>query len=633
MAQKVALAAQAASSDRTSLHYRRLSMIPPAVQGTNMTSETNDSEFLAVIPVHWEANPEPQLNVLREEVARQTAFSDMDSGAFMTAAFDSIQRLPRDQVSGPLVEVLIDIAGFSHWNDQEDLAFAAATQAVERAALGGHRTLEARARLAHGTILKNHYQFGQALQELALALEIARAEGDVSLECKIVHNIGSWYFAAGLYTQALETYADLAIKWQREENPRFLKMALSNAAVSALRIGNLAAAMQYAEDADLLACDLSRTDDKLYFAQHAVTYCQLLVLADRTEEATARAKKAHAVATSSGCPRSAHIFAAIANGFTVFCTDVNSSDAIDQAIAAARKDSETATEIALDAAIRVFEHYGWLERALALQYERLAFQRAIKFSEVHRALGQDSSEEALSVEKIARLEAKIDRKLDELISVAVTQSVRSGYDQTRIFRVGRLAESFSLSQGWAPERAKELGLAAKLIDVGMMALPTDLLVRRQELAAAERRLVQEHARFGADLLHSSQLIRVSQYVPVVRFHHERWDGAGPNGLKEDATPLDARMVALCDCFDALTHNRPWRSAFPFDVALQVILEGAGSQFDPHLAAHFADFVRLETARSTNLDEDLETSAWENNFVRTQLRVEQLLRAGHDSTFV
>jgi response regulator RpfG family c-di-GMP phosphodiesterase len=158
----------------------------------------------------------------------------------------------------------------------------------------------------------------------------------------------------------------------------------------------------------------------------------------------------------------------------------------------------------------------------------------------------------------------------------------------------------------------------------MMVIPDDLLSRQRELFAAEREIVNGHADFSAEILLSARLAVLQACVPIVRYHHERWDGRGPCGLKGAEIPAGARLVSLCDAFDALCHRRPWRAALPIEQALLIIREGAGTQFDPELAVRFIDWVRRLRSQVPDLDAYLGTEALDNDYVRMRDRIERLV---------
>ena len=106
-----------------------------------------------------------------------------------------------------------------------------------------------------------------------------------------------------------------------------------------------------------------------------------------------------------------------------------------------------------------------------------------------------------------------------------------------------------------------------------------------KLTPAEFQKMKAHASVGADILSSVNF--PYPVVPIVRHHHENWDGTGyPDGLRGADIPIGARILSVVDCFDALTSDRPYRAAWPKDKALQHIQELSGSHFDPRVVEAF-----------------------------------------------
>jgi putative nucleotidyltransferase with HDIG domain len=126
---------------------------------------------------------------------------------------------------------------------------------------------------------------------------------------------------------------------------------------------------------------------------------------------------------------------------------------------------------------------------------------------------------------------------------------------------------------------RALEAAALLHDTGKLAIPEHILNKPDKLTAAEFETMKQHASIGADIL--SPIDFPFPVVPIVRHHHENWDGSGyPDGLKGEQSPTGARILSVVDCFDALTSDRPYRRAFPTAQALRVIQERSGTMYDP-----------------------------------------------------
>jgi putative nucleotidyltransferase with HDIG domain len=125
-------------------------------------------------------------------------------------------------------------------------------------------------------------------------------------------------------------------------------------------------------------------------------------------------------------------------------------------------------------------------------------------------------------------------------------------------------------------RTVELG--AVLHDIGKVRVPESILKKPGELTEAEWEIMKTHPEVGERILKPIQSLQ--SVVPIVRHHHERWDGNGyPDGLAGRTIPLGARIVAVCDAYRAMTEDRPYRKALAEAEARRRLLEGSGSQFD------------------------------------------------------
>ena len=120
--------------------------------------------------------------------------------------------------------------------------------------------------------------------------------------------------------------------------------------------------------------------------------------------------------------------------------------------------------------------------------------------------------------------------------------------------------------------------AGVLHDIGKIATPDAILFKEGPLTDGEWDVMQKHAEFGADIL--AELPALASFAPIVRAHHERWDGKGyPYGLKGEQIPFEARVVAVADAFHAMISNRPYRPAIAQREAMEILREGRGTQWD------------------------------------------------------
>ena len=133
-----------------------------------------------------------------------------------------------------------------------------------------------------------------------------------------------------------------------------------------------------------------------------------------------------------------------------------------------------------------------------------------------------------------------------------------------------------------PAQREALELGALLHDIGEIRTPEAVLQKAGPLDPDERRVIERHPAAGIEILETVPLLAPA--LDIVGGHHERWDGGGyPQGLRDEAVPLTARIFAVADALDAMTHDRPYRKARTVDEALTVVREGAGKQFDPRIA--------------------------------------------------
>jgi putative nucleotidyltransferase with HDIG domain len=154
-------------------------------------------------------------------------------------------------------------------------------------------------------------------------------------------------------------------------------------------------------------------------------------------------------------------------------------------------------------------------------------------------------------------------------------------------RVTRLAEALARRLGWHEDRLAALRIGGRLHDVGKLAVSDTILLKPGRLEPAELALIRQHPAIGARMIRRFAFAR--EALPYVLYHHERWDGGGyPTGKTGKEIPVEARVLALADAFDAMTSARPYRQALAPLRALEEVERCAGTQFDPGLALAFVD---------------------------------------------
>jgi putative nucleotidyltransferase with HDIG domain len=164
---------------------------------------------------------------------------------------------------------------------------------------------------------------------------------------------------------------------------------------------------------------------------------------------------------------------------------------------------------------------------------------------------------------------------------------RDPYTRGHSSRVTALAEAVARRLGWTEERIESLRLGGPLHDIGKLAVSHEVLHKEGRLDAKELAEIREHPKTGAKLLLRVAALRAA--IPYVLYHHERWDGTGyPSGKAGEEIPLEARLLAVADAFDAMTSDRPYRRALSQAEALAEVERCAGTQFDPRIAQVFLE---------------------------------------------
>jgi HD-GYP domain-containing protein (c-di-GMP phosphodiesterase class II) len=194
-----------------------------------------------------------------------------------------------------------------------------------------------------------------------------------------------------------------------------------------------------------------------------------------------------------------------------------------------------------------------------------------------------------------------DEKMDSIVatinSLAYAIEARDPYTRGHSERVTtyavRLAEYMSLGK----KKTQLLRYCCRLHDVGKIGVSDNVLLKPGSLTLEERAQIELHPVYGAEIL--GDLKFIASGVPIILHHHERFDGKGyPYGLKKEKIPIEVRIIAIADAFDAMTSDRPYRKALTMPAVIEEIKKNAGTQFDPKLAKAFLKIIAIASAVPT-----------------------------------
>lgn len=186
----------------------------------------------------------------------------------------------------------------------------------------------------------------------------------------------------------------------------------------------------------------------------------------------------------------------------------------------------------------------------------------------------------LHIERTRELEAA---KLEILEKLARAADLRDGSTFAHTTRVGDLAADIACNLGMDESEVEQLRVAARLHDIGKMALSDAIIQKAAPLTPEEFRIQERHTLLGAEILGGSRFPVLRMAETVALTHHESWDGTGyPHGIGGERIPLAGRIVAVADVFDALTHVRPYKEAWTQQRAVEEIMRLRGIRFDPRI---------------------------------------------------
>lgn len=568
------------------------------------------------------------------------------SAPFIKSAVSALKQFQGRQHADVRINCLLDCAQYFYVIGQGFEAIEPAQLAVDLATYTGPKTLLRKALTFLGIVFADTGNISQAVECYANALELVHQLSDDEGECVVLINLGVALIYAAQYHEAIACFEKVVNSNSDNPNLRTYRTnALTNIALCSLHLEDFARGLKAAETSIKESVEPHTASELVSRVLRENNYTRLLLEVNSIERARERCEIARRYAARSKSAR-AEIAASIAEGLY----EVHAGR-IDVGISRLTSTLERARVIrpmlreALTALVKAYELIGQPQRALIYLREMMEAlrqtqqEKALQHVRRHLERLGEQGDGAMTLHKrLMRQEAALQGKVAEqelfksriemLERLAVTAELRDDSTGEHSYRVGKLAALLAQEFGCDEDTCYMIELAARLHDIGKIGVPDAILLKPDRLNDAETQIMRTHTTVGAELLSRSNIPHMQMAEEIARHHHEWWDGTGyPGNLSGNGIPLAARITALADVFDALTHKRPYKVAWPIQAALDEIAQLKSTQFDPQLTDLFIVLIgRLRTDYS-DLDAFLGTAAQDSPFLQARARIWHALHRG------
>ena len=253
--------------------------------------------------------------------------------------------------------------------------------------------------------------------------------------------------------------------------------------------------------------------------------------------------------------------------------------------------------------IKRLDIQGYCEKSDKFDQLMLLIESAIKSIAQMREIRKINDELSDTYEELEKAYLEIIETLRYAVEAKDTYT-RGHSDRVSAYSV-LIGEKLGLSE----EEIKTLKIGGLFHDIGKIGIPDSILLKEAKLTDDEYSQIKNHPSIGAHIL--SQVSYFKDMIPIVKHHHERYDGFGyPGRLKGEEIPYLARIAAVADSFDAMTSKRSYRNSMPLDVVTEEIEKCKGTQFDPKIADAFLDILKNEPEKIKRIQEEFNTEVAE-----------------------
>jgi putative two-component system response regulator len=545
---------------------------------------------------------------------------------------------------------LYDAGGFLFSNQYDLEALHCGRELAALAKRSGSKQWLRKAHMLQGIACSHIGDSGEAVPQFLRALELARELGDHLGEATVLSNLGTALNYAGLYREAIPClWKSIRICREQPVAAFHEPAALCNLAQSHYFLGEHAEGMEHI--GRCLELSSEPPDAFLAFSRvvRELTQVQIALELGKLETARKHSRACYHYSQMSGMKRGKFLAGVAGALCEIHGGDVaRGLESLEESLAASNERGNVEYMSALKALVRGYDHASRPEQALDRLRVLLAETRQAREKGIFALLSATSSSpspvvlapEDSDLQELSNRESRlratvaerevITSRIEMLERLAITSDLKEEESGEHGYRVGKLAALLAADLDWGRDQCSTIEVAARLHDVGKVAIPDRILLSSNELREAERHYMSTHTLIGAELLAKSNIPQLRLAEDIARYHHEWWNGEGyPSKLKGKRIPIHARIVALADVFDALTHGRPFSKPWPMDRAIEEIRNRKGTQFDPELTDVFLALVQRLRSEHEDLDEYLGRAGRNSPFLLARNKIRMMLAEERD----
>ena len=582
------------------------------------------------------------LTRLSREVKERTERGSSDSQDFFMAAIRALARVKGTAHAELRMGCLLDSGQYFYRTGRPAAAIECSHLINELAERTKNQVWLRKACNLAGIVHAEAGDVAEGVIWYAKALQIARTLDDPSSEVAVYISLSTALNYAALHKEALDCCHKAADLSSANHFLPLLAKSYTNMAQCYLYLEEYAQGLAAIEDALAVTAEANNAEEAFARSIREFTYVQLAL-----EDGKIALAREH----SATCRRYSHwgenprcrVLADITAGLC----EIHGGNA-NLGLAYLHSALENSTDFALridalTALVKTYDEMNRPELALKHMTELLSSVRTARENSIRallavsedakfsRAIAMDMGDFHALERREANLRARVAERrvtasrLDMLERLAITADLKEEASGEHGFRVGQLSALLAEKLGLKKETCSAIKIAGRLHDIGKLGVPDRILLNSKELREAERHFMSTHTVIGAELLAESDFPQLRMAEEVARCHHEWWDGSGyPNKLAGKRIPIHARIVALCDVFDALTHGRPYAEPWPIIKALEEIRMRRGTQFDPDITDRFLEMMEQLRATHSDIDVYLAKGAQQSPFLQARNKIKLML---------